>query len=92
VVPRRPRADGVGIPPPPIYALCTVTEVSELSFAPPWGGCTVVPRRPLADGSGMPPPPRYALCTVTEVTELSFPPLWAVALWFPGVPEPTGAV
>jgi hypothetical protein len=32
VVPRRPRADGVGVTPPPRYGICTVTEVTELSF------------------------------------------------------------
>jgi hypothetical protein len=35
VVPRRPRDDGGGIQPPPRYAPCTVTEVTELSFPPP---------------------------------------------------------
>jgi hypothetical protein len=34
-VPRRPRADGGGITPPPRYALCTVTEVTELTSTPP---------------------------------------------------------
>jgi hypothetical protein len=32
VVPRRPRDDVVGIRPPPRNALCTVTELTELSF------------------------------------------------------------
>jgi hypothetical protein len=58
-VKRRPRADGGGIPPPPKYVLCTVTELTELSF-PAWGGCSVVPRRPRADGGGIPPPTKYA--------------------------------
>jgi hypothetical protein len=31
-VPRHPQADEGGIPPPPRYANCTVTEVTELSF------------------------------------------------------------
>jgi hypothetical protein len=46
VPPRRPRADGGGISPPPCYARCTVTEVTELSFPPPGaaaGWCPGVP-------------------------------------------------
>jgi hypothetical protein len=46
VPPRRLRADGGVIQPPPCYDLCTVTEVTELSF-PPTGAaavwCPVVP-------------------------------------------------
>jgi hypothetical protein len=34
---RRGKISGCGITPPPFYAICTVTEVTELSF-PPQGG------------------------------------------------------
>jgi hypothetical protein len=43
VPPSRPRSDGGGIPPPARFALCTVTEVIELSFPPPGAAAVSCP-------------------------------------------------
>jgi hypothetical protein len=51
VPPRRPLVDGVGITPPQKYAVCTVTEVTELSFPPTGAAAMWCPGVPEPTGS-----------------------------------------
>jgi hypothetical protein len=51
VLPRRPRADRAGMPPPPGNACFTVTEVTELSFPPPWAAAVWCPGVPEPTGA-----------------------------------------